>query len=252
MEEIFYIRLCLLIMDVRAVDMIDLKNVVFKELRTFKPVQMNYNISCIWKKSDPSAYFLIGTRSTDESCHASRFRIFEGNSSQGVLRYDGNCLSSNETWVSASHMLFLDAWNLTYLVWLLLAKDQSNGACFNASYPISQVAEKEEKFITSANFPYLYPAMVECTWHIKSSRKSKIMLTLYFLDVEVGPTDQCVFDYIQIISDNRTERLCGENDWSKKMYVGYSFSIDFKSDFSGRRTGFLIGYSEILHTYTIL
>lgn len=56
--------------------------------------------------------------------------------------------------------------------------------------------------------------------------------------------------YISNISGDKTEVLCGENNWTRIFRISSTFIIDFKSDFSGRRHGFLIGYREYTDTIT--
>jgi hypothetical protein len=40
--------------------------------------------------------------------------------------------------------------------------------------------------------------MVDCMWNLTSLAKRNIILTMYHMDTEIGPTDQCVFDFIKI------------------------------------------------------
>ena len=46
-------------------------------------------------------------------------------------------------------------------------------------------------------------------------------------------------------SDNNEDYLCGENIWEKETFYGDHFHVDFISDKSGVRNGFLIGFREL-------
>ncbi|XP_052092111.1 uncharacterized protein LOC127728605 isoform X1 [Mytilus californianus] len=201
-------------------------------------------VSYVLQKTDDDAVFLIETIPAKEPCKTSgNFRFYEGSGKTGILRYEHGCMAEVKTWVADSNTVSMDVNKPAFSVWTLLAKDQSQGACLGD--PVNLLAERREKFITTATFPRQYPAQVNCTWNITSQNNRNIALTVYYLDVEVGPEWNCVFDYIKIQSDGKDEYLCGENIWDKETFHGSHFLVDFISDKSGVRNGFLIGFHEL-------
>ena len=60
-------------------------------------------------------------------------------------------------------------------------------------------------FLTFAIIVFLF-RMIDCMWNITSLTKwnitslikRNIILTMYYMDIEVGPAGQCVFDVINI------------------------------------------------------
>ncbi|VDI53038.1 Hypothetical predicted protein [Mytilus galloprovincialis] len=217
------------------------------QLQLFEPTIIAnpfHEVKYVLQKTDDNAAFLIETIPGKEPCKRSgHFRFYEGSGNNGILRFEHGCMAEVKTWVADSNTVSMDVNKPAFYVWTLLAKDQSQGACLGD--PVNLLAERREKFITTATFPRQYPAQVNCTWRITSPNHRNIVLTVYYLDVEVGPEWNCAFDYIRIQSDNNEDYLCGENIWEKETFYGDHFHVDFISDKSGVRNGFLIGFREL-------
>lgn len=59
------------------------------------------------------------------------------------------------------------------------------------------------------------------------------------------PTNEFIELLTLSFSDNNEDYLCGENIWEKETFYGDHFHVDFISDKSGVRNGFLIGFREL-------
>ncbi|NP_001089125.1 complement C1s subcomponent precursor [Xenopus laevis] len=107
--------------------------------------------------------------------------------------------------------------------------------------------------ITSPNYPQGYPNNVEETWEI--SVPEGFGIHLYFIHLDIEPSESCEYDYVQVIVGDIVEKkLCGHQSGrsqrrpvEEKFFHSSYLKLLFKSDFSNqqRYTGFAAYYIAV-------
>ncbi|CAJ0932506.1 unnamed protein product [Ranitomeya imitator] len=103
--------------------------------------------------------------------------------------------------------------------------------------------------ITSPNYPQIYPNNAKKTWNIQVPDGYGIRL--YFIHLDIEPSDNCEYDSLQVIIGNEVQRVyCGRQSLEstgflkEKVYPTTHMKLLFQSDFSNqeRHTGFAAYY----------
>ncbi|GCC17959.1 hypothetical protein chiPu_0017747 [Chiloscyllium punctatum] len=106
---------------------------------------------------------------------------------------------------------------------------------------------------TSLNYPQGYPDNVQQSWDIQVPRGYGIKL--YFSHINIEPSANCAYDYVQIFCDEATHSpICGNSKEEVDFQVpqeyhttGNWMKVTFKSNFSNeeRHTGFVAHYAAV-------
>ncbi|XP_072405253.1 complement C1s subcomponent-like isoform X2 [Chiloscyllium punctatum] len=108
---------------------------------------------------------------------------------------------------------------------------------------------------TSLNYPQGYPDNVQQSWDIQVPRGYGIKL--YFSHINIEPSANCAYDYVQIFCDEATHSpICGNSKEEVDFQVpqeyhttGNWMKVTFKSNFSNeeRHTGFVAHYAAVVN-----
>ncbi|XP_053548795.1 complement C1s subcomponent isoform X2 [Bombina bombina] len=119
--------------------------------------------------------------------------------------------------------------------------------CVSATYP------QMHGEIISPNYPQGYPSSIHKSWNI--SVPLGFGIRLYFIHLDIEPSENCAYDYVQVIVGGMNElKLCGRKSEEfkgapiqEKFYPTDFLTIEFHSDFSNqeRYTGFAAYYSAV-------
>ncbi|KAM4012892.1 complement C1s subcomponent-like [Anomaloglossus baeobatrachus] len=106
--------------------------------------------------------------------------------------------------------------------------------------------------ITSPNYPQIYPNNANETWNIQVPDGYGIRL--YFIHLDIEPSDNCEYDSLQVIIGNEVQRVfCGRHSLESTGFPKETFypttrmKLHFNSDFSNqeRYTGFAAYYVTV-------
>ncbi|KAM4031252.1 complement C1s subcomponent-like [Anomaloglossus baeobatrachus] len=106
--------------------------------------------------------------------------------------------------------------------------------------------------ITSPNYPQIYPNNANETWNIQVPDGYGIRL--YFIHLDIEPSDNCEYDSLQVIIGNEVQRVfCGRHSLESTGFPKETFypttrmKLHFNSDFSNqeRYTGFAAYYVAV-------
>lgn len=189
-------------------------------------------------------------------CPRDYVRVYLGESSTGLTVFDEfDCktdfnitkpiLITGSVYVEFKSGDFESDPGIGFMIKFLPAHDSSGTGCQRTQ---KLLAEETEQFITSPRFPDDYPLNSDCSWNITVNGTDSVQLVVYLLDVDQN--DNCSYHRLHITTNDSSTVLCDRREWNRKMIVGESISITFKTDSKNRRAGFLIGYKSVLVTTT--
>ncbi|XP_060076819.1 deleted in malignant brain tumors 1 protein-like [Ylistrum balloti] len=122
------------------------------------------------------------------------------------------------------------------------------------------LATTSPKFLTSPGFPDGYPPNKTCFWTIQAlSKRHNLYIELLFHDIEEGDED-CNYDYVKAYTKNKENSTtttvftkCKSNVWDNLSFnvTGKEVFLEFFSDVSETRTGFLLQYSSVRKPGTV-
>lgn len=102
--------------------------------------------------------------------------------------------------------------------------------------------------INSPSFPDLYPISTKCIWEIMAPTHHKITLNFSHFDLEGIKAQECDYDFVDIrskIGDGKYVKngiFCGQNQAFVVTSVANVMRIEFNSDNSIQKSGFMANY----------
>ncbi|XP_066271849.1 CUB and sushi domain-containing protein 1-like [Branchiostoma lanceolatum] len=105
-----------------------------------------------------------------------------------------------------------------------------------------------EGFITSPNYPDIYPNNIDCSWTITAPSTSRIQLDFVTFGIEYG--NNCQYDFVHVLEGHLSGAsflgvFCGTSLPPTVRTVGNVMSVKFSSDYSETRAGFKAKYSIV-------
>nr|XP_022334928.1 deleted in malignant brain tumors 1 protein-like [Crassostrea virginica] len=216
------------------------------------------NMNCWWRidaGADDLKLLLFLTY--DLACPGDKIYIYDGSDATSTALDNGKCGTSNTpTHYSTSQrhayiVMVTDAsiqragFKLEYLA----AKDYSGNGCSSTQ---TLVAGDDSRFLSSPNFPGLYPNSRTCRWLITSTT-GNVDLDVVFSDIEDDLPTQCSYDkyFINDGNDrcdmNGVRTVCSQYPKVTPFTFtssGSSVVVSFFSDSNVNRRGFLMKYKS--------
>ncbi|XP_067663244.1 CUB domain-containing protein 2-like [Haliotis asinina] len=202
----------------------------------------NNNIYCQWTISAPIGYIVqvdVQTISMeyDPSC-SKDYVFFSDGSSSYATRLGKYCNDVPGYIISSRNAMTITfrtdssvtdkGFSLKYI-----ARTKGCGEHYTINY--------ETRYISSPNFPQVYPDNADCEWTISTSIEG------YVIHVEpVSFSTECPFDYVQLYDVTSYEssigRWCGRHG-PKTQTTGRKMKVKFHSDGSTSRSGFKLSFT---------
>ncbi|XP_033759703.1 cubilin-like [Pecten maximus] len=121
------------------------------------------------------------------------------------------------------------------------ATDNSAACTASASSPATLEANDTLQYLTSSNFPDVYPSSLECHWNITDGGTNRGVI----LTVEFNHFATSCQDYLMISggSDTTGTKVCSDNfNTSAMVFKNTSFQLMFNSDEFSNASGFVLSY----------
>uniref|UniRef100_H3AEQ5 Metalloendopeptidase n=1 Tax=Latimeria chalumnae TaxID=7897 RepID=H3AEQ5_LATCH len=202
------------------------------------------NSSCVWLIRTPGIKvyleFLTFDVQNSSDCSKNYIKVYDGNTRASRVLLEKSCRNVQlPLLISTGNLILIE-----------LVSDGSIGtAGFTASYKTVSCGgtlTTKTGNISSPNYPYEYPANIECTWIIVAPIRHEVSLHVTSFEVEEAP--DCQSDHFLIrdggnVGSPLKGRYCGQMNIPSLRSTGNSVMLQFYSDESIQLSGFLASYT---------